>query len=320
MKGWLMMIKVLSPGLLTTVQDGGRYGWQQYGVPVCGAMDIFSMNLANIIVGNKENEAVLEITAMGPRLEFETNGVFAICGGVFDSKLDNLPLRNAKAYTAIKGNVLEIGAVKEGFRAYLAIGGGFDLEPVLGSAATYIKGGFGGFKGRRLQRDDLLPLRHEAGWLPFMESRQADELIWRYPLSDKPVRVVVGPQLERFSKKGIETFLSCGYKIAAESDRMGYRLDGERIEYQNGMDGNIISDGIVMGAVQVSAGRPMIMMADRQTTGGYAKIATVISSDLPLLGQKKPGDTVRFEAVEPSEAVTIYKKYRRRLERVDFYR
>ena len=312
------MIKVIAPGLLTTLQDGGRYGYQQFGVPVCGAMDRYSLNLANLLAGNDPDEAALEITYLGPTLQFERGCAFAICGGRFAAKLDGCPIEHARAYSAAPGSVLEIGAVQEGFRGYLAVSGGFAVEPVLGSRSTYLKGGFGGLNGRKLQKEDVLPLRDPAIWLPFMDQRTFEPDTWRYPLADRPIRVVLGPQQERFSERGIETFLSEEYKVTQESDRMGYRLDGKAIEYAEGCDGNIISDGIVMGAVQVPSGKPIIMMADRQTTGGYSKIATVITADLPLLAQKQAGDKLRFEAVTPEAAAMLRRKQQGFLKRLAF--
>lgn len=312
------MIKVISPGLLTTLQDGGRYGYQQFGVPVCGAMDRYSLNLANLLAGNEPDEGALEITFMGPTLEFKTGCAFALCGGRFEARLDGQPVEMARAYSAAPGSVLEIGTVREGFRGYLAVSGGFGIEPVLGSRSTYLKGGFGGVAGRKLQTGDELPLRNPVSWLPFMDQRVYEPDTWRYPLEDRPIRVVLGPQQERFSEAGIETFLSNAYTVTQESDRMGYRLDGKAIEYAKGCDGNIISDGIVMGAVQVPSGKPIIMMADRQTTGGYSKIATVITADLPLLAQKQAGGKLCFEAVSPQEAARIRRKQQGFLRRLEF--
>ncbi|MBQ1251051.1 MAG: biotin-dependent carboxyltransferase family protein [Clostridia bacterium] len=312
------MIKVISPGLLTTLQDGGRYGYQQFGVPVCGAMDRYSLNLANMLAGNDPDEGALEITYMGPTLRFDSGCTFALCGGRFEARLDGQPLEMARAYAAAPGSTLEIGAVKEGFRGYLAISGGFAVEPVLGSRSTYLKGGFGGLHGRKLQKDDELPLRNPSLWLPFMDQRVYEADTWRYPLEKRAVRVVLGPQEERFSAKGIETFLSSEYTVTQESDRMGYRLDGQAIEYAEGCDGNIISDGIVMGAVQVPSGKPIIMMADRQTTGGYSKIATVITADLPLLAQMQAGGKVCFAVVTPQEAARIRRKQQGFLRRLEF--
>ncbi len=312
------MIKVISPGLLTTLQDGGRYGYQQFGVPVCGAMDRYSLQLANMLAGNDPDEGALEITYMGPALRFESGCVFALCGGRFEARLDGQPVEMARAYAAAPGSTLEIGVAKEGFRGYLAVSGGFAVEPVLGSRSTYLKGGFGGLHGRKLQKEDELPLRSPALWLPFMEQRVYEVDTWRYPLETRAIRVVLGPQEERFSQKGIETFLSAEYTVTQESDRMGYRLDGQAIEYAEGCDGNIISDGIVMGAVQVPSGKPIIMMADRQTTGGYSKIATVITADLPLLAQMQAGGKLRFEAVSAQEAARIYRKQKGFLRRLEF--
>lgn len=314
------MIRVLSPGLMTTVQDGGRRGWQQFGVPVCGAMDSFSLALANRLVDNPFDEAALEITLLGPSLCFETPCVFALCGGVFDMKLDGQAIEGGRAYAAASGALLEIGAAQAGARGYLALSGGLDVPAVLGSRSTSLKGGFGGYEGRRLQKGDCLPLRAPLPWLSFMEYRQLDRRLLQVPLEEGPVRVVPGPQLERFSQAGIDAFLSGAYKLTGESDRMGYRLEGPKIEYAPGCDGNIISDGVVMGAVQVPSGQPIVMMADRQTTGGYAKIAVVISADLPRLAQKKAGDSVSFAAVSPAEAIALYRRQQRLLKNIEFWR
>jgi len=307
-------MEVLAKGMLTTVQDAGRTGWQQYGVPVCGAMDSLSMELANLLVGNDPGAAVLEITGLGPTLKFEENTYFAVCGADFGGRLDGRPVQPGWAYFAPAGSTLTLGAAKNGFRACIAFGGGIDLPPVMGSRSTYLKGKFGGFEGRALEKGDKLPLGL-CPWLPCLEKRVLDPSWHEELCSRRPIRVVLGPQDSAFSKTGIETFLGTEYTVSPESDRMGFRLEAEAlIEYALDRDGNIISDGIAMGAIQIPSGKPIVMMADRQTTGGYAKIANVTVCDLPRFAQLRAGDRVRFAAVTPAEARQALLRRRRALE------
>lgn len=298
------MIEVINPGLLTTVQDEGRRGWQKYGVPVAGAMDGDSLAAANLLAGNAPGEACLEITALGPTLRFCTPVAFALCGGAFPATLDGTPLEMCRAYSAPKGAVLQIGAATAGFRCYLAVNGGFALAQVMGSRSTYLKGGFGGFEGRALKQGDRLPLREPQFWLPAMDSRRCAPTP---PAAEPVLRVIPGPQDGCFTPRGLRALLSSKYSIEQNSDRMGYRLQGPAIQRAPGFDGNILSDGVAMGSIQVPDEKPLIMMADRQTTGGYGKIATVISCDLPVLAQCRPGDAIRFAAVTMEEAQALYR-------------
>ena len=225
------MVEILAKGMLTTVQDAGRTGWQQYGVPVCGAMDSLSMELANLLVGNEPGAAVLEITGLGPTLKFEKNTWFALCGADFGALLDNAPVEPGRACFAPAGSVLRLGAAKTGFRGCIAFAGGIDLPPVMGSRSTYLKGKFGGFEGRALEKGDRLPLGL-CGWLSGGANRVLDPVWHRELMSRRPIRVVLGPQDSAFSRKGIDTFLNTEYTVTPESDRMGFRLDAEAlIEY-----------------------------------------------------------------------------------------
>ena len=284
------MIEVIKPGLQTTVQDGGRRGYQAYGVPVCGAMDWRALALANILAGNPWEEAALEICAMGPTIAFGEDGVFALAGADFSAALNGCPLEPNSAFLAHKGDVLELGACKGGFRAYLAVAGGFDLPSVMESRSTCLSAGFGGFQGRALKAGDVIKCREPQLWLRGLPERKA---AWKYD-PEAPVRVVLGPQQAAFSQRGLDTFFSSEYRLGAQCDRMGCRLEGEKIDLKEGASPNIISDGIVMGSIQIPNGQPIVMMADRQTTGGYVKLGTVISADLPLMAQKRPGDVLRF--------------------------
>ena len=289
-----MSITVLNPGLLTTVQDQGRIGYQQFGVSVSGVMDPRSASLANILVGNDEKEAVLECTMMGPQLQFDKANCIAITGGDLMPTLDGKPIPN---YTAVKveaGQVLKFTMPKTGCRAFIAFAGGLDIPEVMGSRSTYMKAKIGGVEGRKLAKGDVIGFRAPKAELKNMNFRSmASEFV---PRKEYTVRVVLGPQDDYFTDAGIETFLPQVYSVTAEFDRMGCRLEGAVIEHKDG--GDIISDGIAFGAIQVpSSGQPIIMLGDRQTTGGYTKIANVISADFRILAQLKQGDKVRFEQV-----------------------
>lgn len=302
------MMEILRPGLLTTVQDGGRMGYQAFGVPVCGAMDWVSLARANILAGNEWEEAALEITGMGPAIRFERDCVFALSGADFSANLSGQSLAPDGAWLAHEGDLLEMGAAKGGFRAYLAVSGGLDIPKVMESRSTCLAAGFGGFEGRALKIGDRIPLRQPQLWMRGLPQRTAE------PVYDPeaPVRVVLGPQNEAFSDEGIEAFFTSEYKLGAQCDRMGCRLEGAPVALKENTSPNILSDGIVMGSIQIPNGQPIVMMADRQTTGGYVKLGTVITADLPLMGQKRPGDRVRFErvTVQQAQAARLY-RYRK---------
>ena len=302
------MLEFLNKGLLTTVQDQGRLGYQRYGMPQSGAMDRFAQRLANILVGNDADAEVLECTLLGPKLRFHQANIFAICGGDFSPKLDGQSIERNRAYVAPAGSVLELAAAKSGARCYLAFHGGLAVDEEMGSKSTYIKGGIGGIHGRAAQNGDQVAFLAPTTQLPHLAERAvALDFGVRY-MAAPTLRVVLGPQDDRFSTAGKQTLFHEAYQVSAENDRMGYRLDGPEIEAAPGCDGNIISDGIAFGSIQVPSGKPIIMMADRQTVGGYAKIASVAAVDLPLLAQLKTGDTVRFCEVSIEEAQRLYRE------------
>lgn len=307
---------VRSSGPLSTVQDAGRFGYMSTGFSPGGAMDSYSMRIANLLVGNRPEEGVIEMTMMGMTVTFDGDAVLALTGADMQPFLneEEEPLPMYTAFQVHKGDVLKMGAAMSGMRSYLAVSGGFKLPFVMGSLSTNLKCGLGGFEGRKLKAGDVLPLR-ETITLPLVGSRKTQpENNYR---RDITVRVVLGPQDDYFTDKGIETFLGTAYTVSGQSDRMGVRLEGAKIENKNGVD--IISDGIATGAVQIPAsGTPIIMMADRQTTGGYAKIATVISADLKKMAQAAPGTTVRFEAVTEKEAVRLKKQEENRLRQLSY--
>lgn len=289
-----MSITVLNPGLLTTIQDHGRVGYQQFGVSVSGAMDPHRASLANILVGNPRGAGVVEYTFMPPQLQFHTDCIFALTGGDFGLTLDGVPLPNDTALLARSGQILKGGMAKTGCRGYFAVAGGFSLPQVMGSQSTLVRAQIGGIDGRALVKGDVLPLAKPQVTIVNGEKRCAPDPVISADLHY--LRVVLGPQEDYFTDEGLTDFLSEAYTVTANSDRMGYRLEGKAVQHKEG--GDIISDGISFGAIQIpSDGKPIMMMADRQTTGGYTKIATVISADFQILGQLKPGDKVAFATV-----------------------
>lgn len=289
-----MSITVLNPGLLTTVQDMGRVGYQQFGVSVSGVIDPRSATIANILVGNPDGEAVLECTMMGPHLQFNQTNCIAITGGDLGATLDGQPIAAYRAIKVEAGQVLRFTAPRTGCRAFIAFAGGLDIPEVMGSRSTYMKAKIGGLNGRKLEKGDEIKFRAPRAELKNMNFRSmSPEFV---PRKEYTVRVILGPQDDYFTDAGIQTFLSKTYTVTQEFDRMGCRLEGDVIAHKEG--GDIISDGIAFGAIQVpSSGKPIIMLSDRQTTGGYTKIANVISMDFRILAQLKAGDKVRFEKV-----------------------
>ncbi|MBF8982550.1 biotin-dependent carboxyltransferase family protein [Lutibacter sp. B2] len=297
-------IKIINPGFLTTVQDQGRYGYQQFGVPVSGVMDNFSHRIANILVRNYELEAVLEVTMLGPQIEIQSNEIISITGGDLSPRINGQEISMWRSIKVNEGDILSFAGMKNGCRSYIAFSGGIDVPIIMGSKSTYMKGKIGGYEGRNLKAGDLLNI--EQSEKLFKERMVPNKYIPKYT-NEFHVCVILGPQDEYFTDKGIQTFLSNQYTVTNECDRMGFRLDGEEIEHVEGAD--IISDGIGFGAIQIPGhGKPIIMMADRQTTGGYTKIANVISSDLYKIAQAKPGDKIGFEKISVEEAQTILKK------------
>jgi antagonist of KipI len=262
-------------------------------------MDLFALRAANLLVGNAESAAALEITLVAPRLRFLADTVIALAGADLDPRLDDHPVETWQPIAAPEGAVFTCGGARDGLRAYLAVAGGVDVPLVLGSRSTFTRGGLGGIDGRPLRAGDRIKTMGEPP--ERVEGR-------RFPRELVPafghhhsVRVVLGPQDDAFTADGVATFLSAPYIVSAKSDRIGCRLEGPRVERRGSPD--IISDGIPFGAVQVAGdGLPMILVADRGTTGGYTKIATVISADLPRVAQALPGDRISFRAVSLDEA------------------
>lgn len=299
-------LEIVSPGLLTTVQDLGRFGYQRYGIPVCGALDSVSLRIANILVGNRDHLAGLEITAIGPTIRFVAGTTIAVVGANLEPTLDGVPIPGWESVNAPAGSALSFGSPRDGLRAYLAVAGGIDVPLVMNSRATDIKGGFGGFEGRALRAGDVL----SAGYSPYSSTSLSNSLppdISRQPTYEQrfTLRVVLGPQNDSFTEAGVSTLLGSEYTVSNDTDRTGCRLEGPIIEHISGAD--IVSDGTALGSVQVpGSGNPIVLLADRGTTGGYTKIATVVSADIGLLAQAMPGAKIRFEDVSVEEAHAIY--------------
>ena len=297
-------LRVVAPGLMTTVQDLGRPGYQHLGVPVSGALDPVSLRAANLLAGNPAGMGALEVFYQGPTLAVEADSVrVAVAGG--QAPIDILSpdggglrrLAICESARLLRGQALKIGALTGSAILYLAVEGGFDIPPVMGSQSTLTRGAIGGFAGRALKAGDVLPLRQPAA------AEREEAMLPPLDLAPPPrIRIELGPQEDHFTAAGLETLLTSTYTVSRASDRMGMRLDGPTLEH-SGKGANIISDGIAPGSIQVPGnGLPIVLLADRQTTGGYPKIATVISADLPALGRMTPGSKLSFAPVDIAAA------------------
>jgi biotin-dependent carboxylase-like uncharacterized protein len=299
------MIEVVKPGLFTTIQDQGRWGFQTYGVGVAGALDPFALAAANLLAGNPEGHAGLEITLLGPTLKFHGETAFAVAGADLDPKLNGVPISNWTCHLAFAGSTLTFGVRRRGVRAYLAVSGGIDVPRVMGSRSTYLLGGFGGIEGRPLRAGDLLPNTASGENAGDFAGRVFPEELRPPCEKDPTLRVVLGPFDDFFSEEGIGNFLSTPYTISPQSDRMGYRLRGAAIQRRR--SGELITCGLANGTIQVPPdGQPILLLVDRQTIGGYPIIATMIHADLPQAAQCAPGDQLRFTAVSIDEARQAY--------------
>jgi len=310
--GKVEIFEVLRPGILTTIQDLGRYGFGQFGVPPSGALDTFSYRIGNLLVGNKQEEGSLEITIGGLKLKVMREVVIAITGGNLLPTLNEEPLDMWRTHLLVEGDVIAFKGVQAGCRAYLAISGGFVVPKIMGSKSTSLSGRFGGLEGRGLKQEDILytsdvpaslnelGLRFPSGWIPSL----GESIL---------LRVIPGPQDHHFTKNGLETFYSESYQVTPQCDRMGIRLEGSKIERRPDVEDSIISEGLLSGAIQVPGdGKPIIILTEL-VTGGYPKIATVISADLPKLAQLKPGDRVQFESISIEKAIDLLREMEEQL-------
>jgi antagonist of KipI len=293
--------EVIHPGIHTTIQDLGRRGFMKYGTPASGAADCFSSRVANWLVGNPAGAAVLEITLFRLELLAGNDLVIAITGGDLSPAVNGNPLRMWQAALIRKGERVLFRARRQGLRAYLAVEGGFQGPLFLGSRSVFVRG----LMGDSLRAGDILEIENPKEE-PLVLRSLSPEMVPSFPASD-PLRVILGPQEDRFKRRGIDTFLSSEYRVSSQSDRMGYRLEGPKIEHLKGAD--IISEPIARGAIQVPGdGLPILLLWDAQVSGGYTKIANLISADLDRLAQVMPGESLHFKAVTLEEAHHILRK------------
>jgi len=323
-----MTLQVLKAGALSTLQDLGRYGYQRYGVPVSGVMDEWSHRLANLLVGNAESEATLECTLTGPSLGFGRTHLIALCGADLSPTIGGVAVPQGRPVRVPAGARLDFGERKSGARVYLGIGGGFLAAPVMQSNSTFLRGGFGGFHGRALRKADVLDIgaSHAERLYP-----QLDQLLdamgtpfaapaWsvippRAIGSPQPLRVMAGPQWDAFGKEAQSLFCNTPFRITPQSDRMGYRLEGARLALRKPLE--MISEAVGFGTIQIPPdGNPIILMADRQTTGGYPKIADVASVDLPLLAQMLPSECLCFSVISLEAAQQLRHEREQELQRL----
>ncbi|AMJ64290.1 biotin-dependent carboxyltransferase family protein [Hymenobacter sp. PAMC 26628] len=313
-----MSLSILHPGLLTTVQDLGRPGYQQAGVPVGGALDAVALRVANLLVGNPAGAAGLEITLQGPRLRFDAGTLLALIGADLSPTLDGQPIGMNRPVWAPAGAELAFGAPRAGCRAYLAVAGGVAVAPVLGSRATYLRAGLGGWHGRALRTGDALPMGEpspigqrllaelpenqfaisQATWTPGPQ-------LCPVPRPNPVIRAVRGPEYGQFAAASQRALWEEPFAITAAADRMGYRLQGPPLVRLT--DAELLSSAVTYGTVQVPpGGQPIVLLADRQTTGGYPRLAQAITADFGALAQAAPGQALRFREVTLAEAQALY--------------
>ncbi|GAB7387938.1 5-oxoprolinase subunit PxpC [Bacillaceae bacterium] len=315
-----MALKIIRPGLHSSIQDLGRYGYQKYGVGTSGAMDSFALRTANLLVGNEEGEAAIEMTLIGPAVRWEADALMAITGGDLSPTIDGHPVPLWRPVYVKKGSVLRFGACRSGCRAYLAVAGGFALPEEMGSRSTYLRAGIGGYRGRALREGDVLPwgtptpqglslmrrLARAALSLPFSATDWyvSCELLPGY--AENPmIRVMRGNQFDCFTAESRNDFFRHPFQVTPQSDRMGYRLRGPSLQLSDPLE--MVSEAVANGTIQVPPdGNPIILLADRQTTGGYPKIAQVATVDLPVIAQVKPGEKIRFQEISLQEAEELH--------------
>lgn len=306
-----MTLRIEKPGLLSSFQDKGRWGHQHLGVSVTGAMDVQAHHVANLLVGNEKDWATLEMTLIGPTIQFEKSCCISLTGADMDARCDGRRIVPYRPILIQAGQTLKLGTTKTGARTYMAVHGGFNLPVVMGSQSTYLRAGLGGWQGRALRKGDSIDINRS---LPDDTAMLKDlaERVWQQSIylpsaigqltgRKSLVRIIRSHLWGEFTPDSCASLLATEWRICTESERMGYRLEGPRLEMAQSRQ--MISEGAAFGTIQVpGSGQPIILMADRQTTGGYPKIATVASVDLPILAQKKPGDLVRFTLIDHSQA------------------
>jgi len=300
------MIEVLKPGFYTLIQDLGRFGFQEFGMPVSGVMDTDSYQLANWLVGNVSSEAVLEITMVGPRLEFKKDTFIGLSGADISPEIDGKTIEMYKTTKVLKGSVLTFGTLKSGCRSYLSVVGGFNVATVMGSRSTYAYASIGGIEGRELRKGDVLKIGEQR--IAKIISVPKNLQIQQFSLM--PLRVLEGAEFYLLSDDDKNLFFNQEFTVSVNSNRMGFRLEGVCLTT---LKVDMISSGIVKGTIQLPpSGKPIILLAEAQTTGGYPRVLNVIKSDLNLLAQHRPGSKIRFRKVNLEEAqVNYFNKERR---------
>lgn len=303
---------VLSPGGYTTVQDAGRFGYQEMGIPVSGALDRFAPAVANLLVGNKETDATLEITVIGPVLEALARIDVAVSGADIGITVNDRPVMEWQSIRLEKGDILSVQQVKQGCRAYLAVNGGIDVPRVMGSYSTYTGGKIGGFCGRILEKGDVL--KSKPAELLTKPRFIPEKMIPDY-ISDNIIRAIPGPQNDYFDE-GLDIFFGSPFLVTPKANRMGYRLQGPSIDIRKSMPKSIVSEPSMPGSVQIPADRQPIILLVEQTVGGYVKIATIISSDIPKVAQSTPGDTLQFKKSDLKTASQLYDKKQNEIKQI----
>jgi biotin-dependent carboxylase-like uncharacterized protein len=301
------LLEIVSPGILATVQDTGRRGYAPIGVAPSGAADSYACRLGNLLVGNLETTAVVEVTLMGFQARFRHEAVVAVTGADLQPNLNGNSVAMWTSVRVGSGDVITFQAPVCGCRAYLAVGGGFSVPVVMGSRSTSISAGFGGYDGRALQAGDIL-CGCRPGQHLHCKGRTIPEALKPVYTSQGVLRVIPGPQADQFTSASRALFYDAVYTVSGKSDRTGVRLEGPVLEKQPEAPDSILSEGILGGSIQVPGdGQPIILM-NETVTGGYRKIAAVIAADLPLLGQLAPGDTVRFQETGVAAAVALLRQ------------
>lgn len=316
-----MSINVLNQGLLTTIQDNGRYGYQKYGIIAGGAMDTYAMKIANILVGNDENEGVLEITMIGPTLKLDKGSLIALTGARMSPQINGKKVPMGRPIYIKEECILKFGQCVSGCRTYLSIAGGFDVKSVMESKSTYLRGAFGGKDGRALVKDDILScgeksevslkiidkLKNNSSKKSFNCGRWYIKNFMLHKEEYVTIRVFKDRQTDYLKDESKENFYNGIFSVDVKSDRMGYRLNGPKIELKEKLE--MISGEVSFGTIQLPPdGNPIILLADRATAGGYPKIAHVVSYDIQKIVQMKPGEKIKFKEISIEKAEKLYLK------------
>jgi biotin-dependent carboxylase-like uncharacterized protein len=316
------MLKILQGGLQTTVQDAGRFGWYHIGMPPAGAMDQFSFRVSNLLVGNPADAAALEITFAGPLIETTEESIIAVTGAEVPVRINDTPVAQWVAHHVRKGDRISCGQAQHGVRAYIAIAGGIQIPPLLGSRSTYLLARFGGVEGRRLQAEDNLPVGAPGSQAEALVHRRVDSRLIPKLHRETELRIIMGLCAYRLTDQTVAEFLSSKWEVSTEADRVGYRLRGPIFKFKEreqpfgagSNPSNVVDVGYPVGSIQVPGGQEAILlMRDAVTGGGYATIGTVIQCDLDLVAQAEPGSKVRFRSVDIEQALRARGEYGARL-------